>query len=258
MNIQSVFNAQKASIQFASGYQQPVFKANRNADSFHASSKAGSTDSVQFGGLFPSKNQKLINAAQKGQLKKVETLIKSGADVNFQDKHGKSPLMAAALSNSVLVIDELLKNGANVNARGNDKSTALTYLVQSDNSNTDILRASIAEKLATPKTINVRDDNGNSAFNLAIKNGLTKTAAVLIEKGADVQYADNQGMTPLMYATWNGDAEAALQILLAVPAEDRRGYVNQKNKWNHTALEIIKGRKDRDNVRKVFVNLGVL
>jgi len=62
-----------------------------------------------------------------GTAQQVQAAIKNGADVNAQDKDGKTPLMAAVLNPNAGVIDTLLKAGANINAQQNDGGTALMY-----------------------------------------------------------------------------------------------------------------------------------
>ena len=42
--------------------------------------------------IFASKDKKLLRACEKGNLKKVKKLIKSGANVNIKDKDARSPL----------------------------------------------------------------------------------------------------------------------------------------------------------------------
>lgn len=58
----------------------------------------------------------LCDAASKGDNKKVETLIASGADVTFFNKDGFTPLMLAAKHGHAAVVKTLLDAGAPWNA----------------------------------------------------------------------------------------------------------------------------------------------
>lgn len=65
-------------------------------------------------------------AAQKGDAKIVETLIKNGADVNITNsKNGATALIIAANDGHVKVVEVLLKNNADVNIKAGNGMTAL-------------------------------------------------------------------------------------------------------------------------------------
>ena len=48
--------------------------------------------------------------------------------------------------------------------------------------------------------INNKDEDGNTLLILCAKNGLTKLASLLLEKGADVNIQNNRGNTAMHYA----------------------------------------------------------
>jgi ankyrin repeat protein len=66
----------------------------------------------------------LFNAILKSRIPMVESLLKSGADVNVRNEDGMTPLMAAASTGSLVVIRLLLGKGANPGAVNNLGETA--------------------------------------------------------------------------------------------------------------------------------------
>ncbi len=67
----------------------------------------------------------LYRASQHGNLKKVQNLIKHGADVNEETEEGETPLHAAAEEGHLDIIRFLIENGANVNAVDHNGNTPL-------------------------------------------------------------------------------------------------------------------------------------
>ena len=60
-------------------------------------------------------NLRLIVVTNQGQADQVENLLDAGADVNFQDRDGYTPLHLASRRNHLRVVKLLIDNGANVN-----------------------------------------------------------------------------------------------------------------------------------------------
>jgi len=80
--------------------------------------------------------------------------------------------------------------------------------------------------------VNVRDQRGMTLLHLAAINGHTDIAALLINKGANVNARiEEDGMTPLHGAAVSGQA-AVVELLLAEDAD-----VNAHARWGRTSLE---------------------
>ena len=69
----------------------------------------------------------LHKAAQKGDVKAVEALLKDGANMHATDKHGRTALTWAAGEGHAEVVTALLEAGADVAARDTMGRTALDY-----------------------------------------------------------------------------------------------------------------------------------
>ena len=72
-------------------------------------------------------NEQLLYNSFLGDFQAVQSLLKAGADVNHQNKFGKTALMFASLGERLDVVRELIKAGADVNLQDNRGWTALGY-----------------------------------------------------------------------------------------------------------------------------------
>ena len=74
-------------------------------------------------------DRELIEAAEKGETKKVKELLSIGANPNFQDKYGQTALMLASQNGHLDIVcilcGILLKNKADVNLQDHAGRTAL-------------------------------------------------------------------------------------------------------------------------------------
>ena len=68
-------------------------------------------------------------ALRANDLAALDALLAKGADLNAADRHGVTPLMAAAAVGSVDAMQRLLDHGAKVDARNEFGSTALMWSV---------------------------------------------------------------------------------------------------------------------------------
>ncbi|WP_264330602.1 ankyrin repeat domain-containing protein [Wolbachia endosymbiont (group B) of Erebia ligea] len=67
----------------------------------------------------------LINAARKGDLSKVEELLREGSNINAKNDGGYTSLHLAARYSHSNVVEKLLDKGADINAENNDGLTPL-------------------------------------------------------------------------------------------------------------------------------------
>jgi len=72
-----------------------------------------------------SKEHPILNSAKRGGNTAVKKYIKSGVDVNIQDKEGRTPLMLAVYENFLMVVKTLIDAGADINIKDNDGRSAL-------------------------------------------------------------------------------------------------------------------------------------
>lgn len=150
------------------------------------------------------KEDKLIKAALKGDVKKMEKLLDEGIDVNSRDAEGASALYMAAAAGQAQAVALLLDRGAAVD---------LPDLVLSS---TPLHRASEHADTAASRLlldrgadVNARAAEGWGPLHVAARANQVPSAQLLIERGADVNMRTNQGDTPLRYAVFYGNQQVA-------------------------------------------------
>ncbi len=183
----------------------------------------------------------LHNIAWAGSIETAELLLSNGADINAVSDFGWTPLCTAALSNAEIT-QYLISKGAAVNPHEPtdmkecpcrvEYQTPLHCAVRSDSIST------VQVLVQNGATVNIVDAEGLTPLHLAVRNGnleivkylldhdavLNVTeghyganemhvaaatgqkdiAALLIENDVEISAIDNDGKTPLYYATYHG------------------------------------------------------
>ena len=156
----------------------------------------------------------------------VDSAVASGADVNATDKMGVTALMRAArFTPNPEVIERLLKLGADASYKNMFGRKALDVAKQ----NKSLKGTKAYQILSREKPF--------------FSEEFWKTATVedvdsAVANGADVTAKDNEGVTALMYAAWNGANPAVIERLLKLGAD-----ASYKNRTGRTALDVAKQNK---------------
>lgn len=118
-------------------------------------------------------NTPLHLAAQEGDHKKVEALLKNGADVDAKGKNGNTPLHIATHKRCAQSVKVLLKSGADVNAKSNLDWTPLHLAAWNNAFDTaEIL-------LKNGANINAKNKYGETPLKIASNENASETEAVL-------------------------------------------------------------------------------
>lgn len=88
--------------------------------------------------------------------------------------------------------------------------------------------------------------NTNTALTYAARDGFTEIAQLLIASGADVNWIDGEGVTPLILASFKGHVELA-ELLLANGAD-----ITVRDQWNRTALDYALRRGEEDAIAQLL------
>ena len=181
-----------------------------------------------------------LNAAVHfGQKEMVNFLIEKGAQVDALDKTGRTALMTAALKGNKEIVSLLLEKGADVHTKdqyGRDVIERLDLQIGRANQKTADQLSEVKELIKEKLTkIDERDPEMKTKLNDQLKTvvaaGKVAELHSLIKKGADVNFQDSKGNTPLFYAIMNGSKEG-VRALLEVGAD-----LNIKNNAGQTPLE---------------------
>lgn len=158
-----------------------------------------------------SLTDKLCQYSACGKLEELLNLLQTGADVNGLNKFQRTALQVAKLGNTD-IFKALLEAGANPNAR--DRILMLT----------------------------VTHD--------AAREGFLETVRVLVDHGADVNLADENGNLPLHLAAKEGHLEV-VKLLLELTEDPRR-----TNELGHTALTLARDFKHDETADFIKQFLG--
>jgi ankyrin repeat protein len=136
----------------------------------------------------------------------IKNLIKNGADVNYADNYGKTPLMRACWSSTAPVIVEyLIEKGALVNAVDYKGATSLFYIINDtlksghsiefNKKAEEILKILIKNRA----DLDHKDNEGYRFIHKVIQINNSEMLKILIDAGCDINCKFNYG-TPLCIA----------------------------------------------------------
>lgn len=173
-------------------------------------------------------NSALFYAARCKHYSVVNQLIKKGAHINQTNNDGMTPLMNAVDQISYKVVEDILsQNGVNVNMQDSYGDSALTIALKYQN-------IGVFRLLMKSKDVNVNlpDKNGKTVLSKYAEKdnkGSKEIMRSLLAKGADPNYQDKNGVTPLMDLV--GDYKNISTIL-----SDKRTNLNIQDNDGNTAL----------------------
>uniref|UniRef100_A0A8D2IJW4 E3 ubiquitin-protein ligase HACE1 n=1 Tax=Varanus komodoensis TaxID=61221 RepID=A0A8D2IJW4_VARKO len=157
-------------------------------------------------------------AANCGSVECLVLLLKKGANPNYQDISGCTPLHLAARNGQKKCMSKLLEYSADVNICNNEGLTAIHWLAV--NGRTELLH----DLVQHVTNVDVEDAMGQTALHVACQNGHKTTVQCLLDSGADINRPNVSGATPLYFACSHGQRDTA-QILLMRGAK----YLPDKN-----------------------------
>jgi ankyrin repeat protein len=174
-------------------------------------------------GVYPTGRPSLKpnSALSQHRLDIVILLLEHGADANYSDNHGQTPLHIALWKGLIDIARLLLNHGADANSPDNRGKSPLHVVLQGDYKGLeDILllyrtyptgRPSLKPNsaffhhtldivmllLEHGADANYSDNLGQTPLHIALRKGLIDIVRLLLNHGADANSLDNRGMSPL-------------------------------------------------------------
>jgi ankyrin repeat protein len=149
----------------------------------------------------------LADAVENQDAGTVQSLLRSGADVNASHSDGMTALHWAAYHDDLRLVERLLAAGANVKAANRYGVTPLALACT--NGNGDIVEKLLASGADPNSTL----PGGETALMTAARTGRLAPVQSLLERGADVNARERKGQTALMWAAAEGNSEVVDALL---------------------------------------------
>ena len=164
----------------------------------------------------------LFRAIRTADMAGVRTALARGADVNARSEEGDTPLMYAAVYSTAYCMRLLVARGADPNARDGSGGTALMRSVR------DLEKVQLLLELGAEVDAKSSKRGIRALMVAADRPGASDVVKLLLSHKADARAPDAVGVTPLMYATDNGDLES-VEALVAAGADVNAGRPNGAN-----------------------------
>ena len=191
--------------------------------------------------MLPARDQEgmssLMHAAKHGQSHIVAYLLLECQDVPANKDHRGHTVFTHAAANGHIDTIMLLVNDTVDFV--SDPSVVSGLHLAAHNGHRDVVQL----LLGTYKMeVDVRDDDGRTAFMFAAENGHKELMACLsLEFGANVNATDNDGRTALLWAAYNGDKETVLLLALELNADVKMTDTN-----GMSAIDYARGRNESE------------
>ena len=233
----------------ASNVNPPIIEAVKGGHEFCLKLLIDAGATVNCTNKYFGRETAMMTAAEKTNTGCMKILKNAGADVTSEDSTGKSALEFAVESGSLQSIELLINWGADVNHVDKYGEPALMKALTKD-ANPDCVQLLIKHGV----NVKSKDSSGKSALVYAAENSCEQSMRILIEEGADVNMAVNQGnevgLTPLIASAEAGSINC-VQMLLKAGA-----YVNktlQNEGSNAIACHLSRSQSNEDLLKLLLV-----
>jgi ankyrin repeat protein len=192
----------------------------------------------------------LMVASESGATGAVQLLLKRGADLNAVDRKGRTPLMKASGRLEVDTVRALLDAGADVSRKDTEyQCTALHDVCCTEGCPEDAVK--IADLLIQKGAqADQPDGDGISSLDCAAGNGCEQLTALLINAGNNVRVSRTRLEKALIHCASDGHFNEKVATLLL----QKGASVNCKDAEGYSPLMHAKELGDADAVRFLIEN----
>ena len=168
-------------------------------------------------------DQRLVQAAARGDATAIRLLLRERVDVNAVDADGATALHFAVWSDDLATVDELIKAGANVRAANAFRITPIYIAAEQGNAGI------VTRLLSAGADVNTVDGTGDTLLMAAVRAGNDDVVRLLLDRGAQANAAEPElGHTALMYAVRDDKGAIVTMLLRHGAAVDARTRVGAK------------------------------
>ncbi len=224
-------------------------------EEFAKAMKFFSTDSME---ALNMQGTSAVHAAIKNNhFEMVEAMINEGIDVNITEDQpnvaGTTLLHTACAYGFPKIVQMLMDAGADDTIKNVEDETAAHIAVSVKVRFKKIEEEDRAKMLKALKNIDIAGKNGRTPLILAQNLGINEAnvvTPVFIEKGADVNHADDDGNTALILQADKHCYKETMKMLINAGAD-----VNARNKYGNTPLHLALMER-RGEVARILIKKG--
>ncbi len=201
----------------------------------------------------------LHRAAQENHIEMMRVMLNKGTDINIAEDSekmsGTTPLEIACIYGNVEMVKLLKEHGADDSIKSIMGNTAAHYAVKEIESYIKVNAEKRAEIVELLDNIDIPRDDGKTPLILLQTyymnfNAVNLITPILIDKGADVNHADNDGNTALIIHTDMHCSRDIVKEFIRAGAN-----LNAKNKTGNTALHYAL-RNGNTDVARLLIKKG--
>lgn len=157
----------------------------------------------------------IVDLVSKNDLKAVKSALDQGADINSQDKDGRSLLLIATVKKYMEMANLLVSYKADVNLQDHQSDSAFLYAGASGQ--TELVKLF----LKNGARFDIFNRYNGTALIPACERGHTETVKILVTtKGFPVNHVNRLGWTALMEAVILGDGSGKYQEIVSLLKEN--------------------------------------
>ncbi|MEA3186990.1 MAG: hypothetical protein QOD99_820 [Chthoniobacter sp.] len=166
----------------------------------------------------------LLAAAARGDLARVEGILRGGFDVNSQDPEGRTALLCAACFARATVVEKLLAAGADPNLADREGHTPLMAAAAAGD------LGIVTQLLQHEALMDSADTNGHTPFHYAVAGRRLPVVETLLAHNAASTRADANGESALGLALQQPDRSIVRALISALPSQPS---------WNASTREAL-------------------